>query len=304
MILADTHLLGIYKGHWLDKLRREWQMYRSFQSAVNTFKPDVVFILGDLFDEGQWGTDGTFDTYVERFNALFYVPEFTKLVTVPGNHDIGFHYAVRPGNVKRYVKAFGNDKGIEHLEIGGNHFVLINSVAMEGDGCGLCQTAVEELNKISETLECSLHKNSSCPAKTITPYSRPIIMQHYPLYRTSDKECSSDTPDLGSEEIISEKFREKWECLSSESTQLLLNKLRPRASFSGHVHYGCKKWWGAPYNLWEYTISSFSWRNNRSPSFLLASISSDALEVSHCFIPHEHLIYIIYVIALFDPFTI
>lgn len=61
MILADTHLLGIYRGHWLDQLKRyfyfskfcdfknlfsEWQMYRSFQTAVRHFKPDAVFFLG------------------------------------------------------------------------------------------------------------------------------------------------------------------------------------------------------------------------------------------------------------------
>ena len=28
MVLADTHLLGSRKGHWFDKLRREWQMHR------------------------------------------------------------------------------------------------------------------------------------------------------------------------------------------------------------------------------------------------------------------------------------
>lgn len=54
MFLADTHLLGEIKGHWLDKLRREWQMERSFQTALWLLQPDIVFILGDVFDEGKW----------------------------------------------------------------------------------------------------------------------------------------------------------------------------------------------------------------------------------------------------------
>ena len=53
IILSDPHLLGWQHGHWFDKLRREWQMRRSFQTAVKYFQPDVVFILGDIFDEGM-----------------------------------------------------------------------------------------------------------------------------------------------------------------------------------------------------------------------------------------------------------
>lgn len=57
MMLTDTHLLGPKHGHWFDKLRREWQMERAFQTAVSHFQPDVVFLLGDLFDEGMTSSD-------------------------------------------------------------------------------------------------------------------------------------------------------------------------------------------------------------------------------------------------------
>ena len=46
MVLADTHLLGSRLGHWADKLRREWQMYRAFQTAQTLFSPRHVFFLG------------------------------------------------------------------------------------------------------------------------------------------------------------------------------------------------------------------------------------------------------------------
>jgi hypothetical protein len=45
MFIADTHLLGSRNGHWFDKLRREWQMYRSFQSAHFLFEPQIIFFL-------------------------------------------------------------------------------------------------------------------------------------------------------------------------------------------------------------------------------------------------------------------
>lgn len=92
MIIADTHLLGSRKGHWFDKLRREWQMYRAFQTAIQLHNPDVVFVLGDLLDEGSYCNDAEFQYYIKRFYSLFYVPESIKMHIVVGNHDIGFHY--------------------------------------------------------------------------------------------------------------------------------------------------------------------------------------------------------------------
>ena len=58
--IADTHLLGSRLGHWFDKLRREWQMHRSFVTANQYLRPDVTFFLGDLFDEGKWSSDEEF----------------------------------------------------------------------------------------------------------------------------------------------------------------------------------------------------------------------------------------------------
>jgi hypothetical protein len=54
MLIADTHLLGSRNGHWFDKLRREWQQHRAFQTARFFLDPDYVVIMGDLTDEGKW----------------------------------------------------------------------------------------------------------------------------------------------------------------------------------------------------------------------------------------------------------
>ncbi|KAJ8983695.1 hypothetical protein NQ317_003485 [Molorchus minor] len=75
MVIADTHLLGSRRGHWFDKLRREWQMYRAFQTAMILHEPDLVFVLGDLTDEGLYCSDTEFNYYVQRFYNLFRVPE-------------------------------------------------------------------------------------------------------------------------------------------------------------------------------------------------------------------------------------
>uniref|UniRef100_A0AC34QRK5 Calcineurin-like phosphoesterase domain-containing protein n=1 Tax=Panagrolaimus sp. JU765 TaxID=591449 RepID=A0AC34QRK5_9BILA len=294
MLLADTHLLGVRRGHWLDKLRREWQMRRSFQTAMSWLTPNAVFFLGDSTDEGQWANEAEFNGYADRFDELFAVPESTKRFVVVGNHDVGFHYALMPQSLERFSARFGVKKSVDYVNIGGNHFVLINSMAMEGDGCRLCHTAEMEVKQLKKRFDCS--RTAECDSNFSSNYSRPIILQHFPLFRSNDLICE-DSEDLAPSEIRQEAFREKWECLSKDSTNLLLNSFRPRAVFGGHSHFTCSRYWSTPFNFYEYTIASFSWRNNRWPSFLLLTVSPTELKVAKCMIPHEHTTFFIYGLA-------
>lgn len=126
-------------------------MHRSFQSAMTLFQPQLVIFLGDLFDEGQWVTDTEWKEYVLRFHKLFHTPDHVKVVAVVGNHDIGFHYVAHPKIVERFDLEF-HTTGVDLFSIEGVHFVAINSVAMQGDGCHLCDKAEEELKNISSEM--------------------------------------------------------------------------------------------------------------------------------------------------------
>jgi hypothetical protein len=55
-------------------------MHRAFRTALAYFRPEAVFFLGDLFDEGKWCPPEEFAAYVERFRHLFSVdPALTKV---------------------------------------------------------------------------------------------------------------------------------------------------------------------------------------------------------------------------------
>ncbi|XP_049787688.1 metallophosphoesterase 1 isoform X1 [Schistocerca cancellata] len=290
MLLADTHLLGSRNGHWFDKLRREWQMYRTFQTAMNIHKPDVVFFLGDLFDEGLWCSEKEFDYYVKRFHDLFYVPKGTQVFVAVGNHDIGFHYGISPYLHERFATAF-NAPPVRLVSIKGNHFVLINSMAMEGDGCFLCRPAELQLQRISKRLKCTKGVGKCDRDLLLDIYSRPIVLQHFPMYRESDAICHE--PDEAPEEIKTQKFRERWECLSRESSQMLYDYLNPRLVVTGHTHHGCHLLHGK--DIHEWTIPSFSWRNKNNPSFMLAVFTPNNYAVSKCMMPQESTIISIYI---------
>ncbi|XP_037927776.1 metallophosphoesterase 1 homolog [Teleopsis dalmanni] len=292
MILADTHLLGPIRGHWLDKLYREWHMRRSFQSSISLFNPDIIFVLGDLFDEGDLVDMQEFDSYVQRFQKYFNISHNIPLITVAGNHDVGFHYRLNEFFINRFEKHF-NNTGVELYTLKDVHFVLINSMAMENDGCRYCTTAQQKLNKISDQLEC-LKKPSTCTdvntLQAHKKYSRPILMQHFPTYRISDAACKEY------EVQKFERYRENWEVLSKNSTVLLGKLLQPRLAFAGHSHYFCRSI--NSLGIEEYTVASFNWRNNINPSFLLASFTTDDYKVAKCNMLKQNIIFSVFVVLM------
>ncbi|XP_052318866.1 metallophosphoesterase 1-like isoform X4 [Oncorhynchus keta] len=155
MMLSDTHLLGAVGGHWFDKLRREWQMERAFQTALALLRPEVVFILGDVFDEGKWSSPKNWEEDVCRFQKMFRHPSDTELVVLVGNHDIGFHYEMDWFKLQRFEKAF-NTTSTRMVTKKGVNFLLVNSVALHGDGCPICQSVEKQLYTLSRNLNCSL----------------------------------------------------------------------------------------------------------------------------------------------------
>lgn len=298
MIISDTHLLGPIRGHWYDKLRREWQMKRSFQAANAIFSPDLVFILGDLFDEGDIIDDSEFYEYVSRFHEMFSVPKTTRIISAVGNHDVGFHYRMHSYFLDRFAENF-NHTGVELVTIKNTHFVMINSMAMENDGCEFCSKAMKELDSVSRKLKClKIPEKCGLNPATTPKYSRPIIMQHFPTFRESDSKCKEgDAP-------IIEPFRENWEVLSKKSTDILGKKLNPRLIFGGHSHHYC--YLKNTLNVEEYTVASFSWRNKNNPSFLLANFNEETHSISLCNMPKEStqsFIYYLVIITLFILFV-
>ncbi|XP_074616158.1 metallophosphoesterase 1-like [Acropora palmata] len=304
MFLTDTHLLGPRNGHWFDKLRREWQMERAFQTAISYFKPDVVFLLGDLFDEGMTSNDEEWDNYVQRFHKMFSHSEYTEFYVVVGNHDIGFH-SEASGDLhlfQRFSSVF-DSPSVKLLSIKGNLFVLVNSVAMQGDGCAMCSKAMVELDTVADKLDCHqksyqqvyentvMKKRNFCELPEDSP--APILIQHFPLYRETEMKCTGvDAPPPEAKPITN---RESWDVVSKEMSDKLLELIKPRLVLSGHTHHGCHivHQDGTP----EMTIPSFSWRNRNNPSFVLGIITPDKYAVSKCFIPRESTVIALYIMA-------
>ncbi|RWS28536.1 metallophosphoesterase 1-like isoform X1 [Leptotrombidium deliense] len=288
MLISDTHLLGERKGHWFDKLRREWQMYISYRAAISMFRPEYVFMLGDILDEGQIASDQQFEVYVETFKRIFDVDEDVKRVVVVGNHDIGFHDRVLyfdPYLRGRFENAF-NTSLVDIIQIKGSHFITVNSMALQRDGCHLCNRAIEEIKSFGRQLS-SCRKTATC--------SRPILLMHFPLYRKSDENCNEIDSDKSENKKV--KFKPTVDCVSAESTKFILEQLKPRLIFTGHTHFGCLVK-HTDEQIEEWTLASFSWRNIASPSFILARISKETYRINKCLLPNEIAVISTYVVTL------
>jgi len=293
MVLADTHLLGIREGHWFDKLRREWQMERSFQAAMSLHDPEVVFVLGDLFDEGKWCSDSEFQHHVSRFHRMFHTPSTTQLYAVVGNHDIGFHYMVSDHQRQRFTNAFSSPS-VRLIRVKGNMFVLVNSMAFEGDGCNMCLDADARLQQISKSLRCAQGTSRHCSELTEKfRYTKPIIVQHFPMYRVSDSVCTG--PDAAATQVRDVPLKPRWDCLSKEASDELIARLEPRLILDAHTHNFCQTQYnGTP----EWTIASFSWRNRNNPSFILVAVTNSNFAITKCFLPQESTVIYTYIVGV------
>ncbi|VDM91436.1 unnamed protein product [Litomosoides sigmodontis] len=224
----------------------------------------------DLFDEGTISNQQELVNYVKRFDELFYVPKDVERHCILGNHDIGFHDEISQARLQflseHFLRSFA-----DHIVIGGNHFVLLNSMTVERDGCPLCIATERQIEQLSSNFDCAGN------VTVCNTHAKPIVLLHMPLYRESDAHCPDDY-DSTPEAMKRNRFHAGVDCLSNVSSQYILEKLKPRAVFNGHAHYSCRTWWPSPYNMYEWTLSSFSWRNIPQPAFFLVTVVPDEIQ--------------------------
>lgn len=266
-------------------------MERSFQTSMTVHQPDIVFILGDLFDEGKWCSDAEFQYHVDRFYRKFSTPSSTQLFVVAGNHDMGFHYMIDDHKRTRFTQHLSAPL-VRMVDVKGNIFILLNSMAFEGDRCSMCREAEEQLQEIHRTLLCAKGLNASCSHKLLR-FSDPILMQHFPLYRHSDSNCTGADSAPEDEKFV--RMRSKWDCLDKAISKELLTKLKPRIVFSGHTHHFCVTHHGT---IPEWNVPSFSWRYKKLSSFIMMSLTPSSFEISKCYLPNETTVIYTYLIGL------
>ncbi|KAF8942130.1 hypothetical protein BGZ47_006805 [Haplosporangium gracile] len=228
--------------------------------------PTHVSILGDLFSS-QWIDDAEFDVRVARYRSIFPDPSLSSgtvvageesnvpvMINITGNHDIGYGYDISQDRMERWEQVFGKSNFISSMDIpvmdangtsendtdsrrtqstskesSSNesrrrlHLVVLNTMLLDGPS--------SDENLRGQTWkflqEASLLKENN-------PKDKIVLLTHIPFHK--EQGICVDLPDI----------RVHWDntiieqtMLTPNTTQWILNTLRPDFVLNGHDHYGC-----------------------------------------------------------------
>ncbi|CAG8530248.1 1925_t:CDS:2 [Paraglomus occultum] len=210
-------------------------VYTSFVSPFSLFGPPPthVVLLGDLFSS-QWIDDVEFEKRVERFKWIFGDNNYNHhLVNLSGNHDIGYGRDMTPSPP-------------EHI------FAVINSQNVDGPAWdeALRSETWAFLNELAAERERDNYK---------TPL---VLLTHIPLHKEAGL-CVDEPLVLYDEfnHIIEQNH------FTSNATDFILTKLRPRFIFAGHDHRGCDVTydvtWSKEEDKGEPTVKAYRTRDYR-----------------------------------------
>lgn len=235
--------------------RRNWKFVQYW------LDPDTNFFLGDLFDGGRYCTDEEWMEEYKRFNNIFpKVPFKRTIMSIPGNHDIGFGDGVLEHSLQRFTAFYG--EASNYLDIGNHTFVLVDTISMSDNADP---------------------KIASVPRKFLDEFASGyhplprIMLSHVPLWR--DPKALPCGP--GRESTIPfpiERGKGYQTVIDGYITPEVLSKVQPEVIFCGDDHDYCHITQtynvnGVPKTAEEYTVKSCAMNMGvRYPAIQLISL--------------------------------
>ncbi|KAG9072157.1 hypothetical protein KI688_006381 [Linnemannia hyalina] len=202
-----------------------------------------------------------FDVRVARYRSIFPDPSLSSsgsvartvgageestvpvMINITGNHDIGYGYDISQDRVERWEQVFGKSNFISSVDIPTSgvvgsendtdsrrsqssrrlHLVVLNTMLLDGPS--------SDENLRGQTWQ-FLQEASSL--KENNPQDKIVLLTHIPFHK--EQGICVDPPDI----------RVHWDntiieqtMLTPNTTQWILNTLRPDFVLNGHDHYGC-----------------------------------------------------------------
>ncbi|CAN1317328.1 Uncharacterized protein C630.12 [Linum perenne] len=278
-------------------------MRRAFFSSVLPLKPNVILFLGDYFDGGPDLSDAEWQDSLHRLKHVFDLDAKLRdsnipVFFIPGNHDVGYSSinSHKPEVLRRYEKEFGNRNF--WFAIGKMEFIAVDAQTLDGTPQSeITSKAWEFVKNVSEG-------NDLMPK---------ILLTHIPLYRPDNTYCGPlrKSPIINQVAIyilyLHLSLYQNY--VTEDSSNKLLNSIKPVLVLSGHDHDQCTVLHDSKSGpVSEHTVGTISWQQgNLYPSFMLLSIADystnrslpitkEALKTHICFLPVQIHIYIWYLL--------
>lgn len=257
-------------------------MRKSYRFLQTIRHPNHIVFLGDLMDGGREWTDKDWMVEYKRFNSLFYQRSTnTPVYRMAGNHDIGIGNTVVPAAFTRFLKHMGPTNQI--INFTSHQVILLDTLTLESDD--------PKVNQSSRLLVEQLRQQQQ-------PISKPrILFTHVPMWRPPQTDCGPrrQTGHSYLPNRTGYQFRDQ---LFQNTTQYLLDAIKPVAIFSGDDHDTCTvshRILGTDKLAIEYTIGAFGWASGVPvASYGLLSLGDDEYMVQHCYLPYQLGIYLAY----------
>lgn len=186
-----------------------------------------------MFDGGREWEDDQWLKEFERWNQIYTKPPKKEtIMTLPGNHDIGFGNTLVYNAYERFRTYFGEPSSV-HV-IGNHSFVLLDTISM--------------MNSENHTINSKPYEfmQSYVESPTFDRYPR-ILLTHVPLFRDPNLWCG---PDRESKKPIPYVRGFQYQTMiSPEISSDVLKTLKPVAVFAGDDHDAC-------YVQHNYTVTS------------------------------------------------
>jgi len=192
LLIADPHMLGPQRRHWIDIRWSDWGIQKALAAAVWVHAPRVVVVNGDVFDEGNVASSAQFKDAAARFHRIFAVGGLTQmrgdddkghlsspsLLVASGNHDVGLGYSASEHLVDRFARDVSSTQTVEC--VANVSLVFLNTQVLHPS----CSKQLREAEAAHISDPGVQAKVAQCSGPR-----RPLVFLHMPLYRPSDENC-------------------------------------------------------------------------------------------------------------------
>lgn len=271
-------------------LRRNW---------VNMHKvldPDTTIFLGDLFDGGREWSDVTWIKEFDRWNRIFTKPENKRTVmSLPGNHDIGFGDTLVPAALERFEAFFGPPSST--IDVANHTFILLDTISM--------------ISEVNESIYMPPRQFLD-GLPDYDPTQPRFLLSHIPLFRDKNADCGKDR-ESNLKSLPYVRGYQFQTLIPPDVSSRILSKVNPSLVFSGDDHDAChvkhiyKDTKDATMSTDEYTVKSFSMAMGISqPGIQLISLDGSrvgggaagregpSFQTSLCLLPSPFKAFIVY----------
>lgn len=258
---------------------------RNWRYVQYHLKPQTNFFLGDLFDGGSYWDDDYWMKEYNRFNDIFpKKPETRTVMSLPGNHDIGFGDTIVESSLDRFAAYFGPTSS--SIDVGNHTFVLVDTISLS-----------DRTNPNVSDVPRQFLNNWTRQAH---PYPR-ILLTHVPLYRNPEVQTCGKQRESHKKFPI-QKGVQYQTVIDSDLSQEVLAKVQPSFVFSGDDHDYChiKHSYTTPRNTIaeteEITVKSCAMNMGISrPAIQLLSLHNDGaapgsptMQTQICYLPDPY----------------